>query len=521
MSYNPEAMRHEGHSPPRDYLLLLTVFTSGMTILAVEMSASRLLSPYFGDSQLVWANLIGLVMVCLAVGYYFGGRLADSYPRPDLLYQLTAWAGFTIGLIPFLSRPILRHSTLGLSTYSTGIIVGSFLGTAVLFTVPTILLACVSPFAIRLQAKSVISTGHTAGAIYAVSTIGSILGTFLPALVLIPFMGTATTFLIFSLAPLVVSLAGLFSTVGRRARWYVILPLLILLLRFVFPSGVVKAAEGLVYETESRYNYIQVVDRDSRRILMLNEGQAIHSVYWPGHVLSGGIWDYFLLAPYFTNLASPEEIRSLCIIGLAGGTAAKQYTDIYGPIHIDGVEIDPEIVDVARRFFAMDEPNLNVIIQDGRYFLARSDATYDVILVDAYHQPYIPFHLATREFFALALRHLNRGGAVAINVGRTASDFRLVNVLAATMDDVFERVFVLDAAGGTNSVVIGTEQPMELSDFYQKIESTSNPWVRQVAELSKARVARFEGQSLVLTDDRAPVEYLTHLIILRYLLQGE
>jgi len=521
MTYNANTMRRGGISPRKDYLLLSTVFTSGMTILAVEMSASRLLAPYFGDSQLIWANLIGLMMIYLSAGYYLGGRLADRYPRRELLYRMTAWAGFTIGLIPFLSRPILGYSTFGFDSYSLGMLVGSFVGILLLFTLPIILLGCVSPFAIRLQSQSVISTGHTAGTIYALSTLGSILGTFLPVLVLIPFLGTGTTFLLFSLLLLIVSLVSLFSVVGPRARWYISLPMLIILLHVLFPAGLIKAAEGLVYEAESSYNYIQVVDQDSRRVLMLNEGQAIHSVYWPGHTLSGGVWDYFLLAPYFSNLPRPEEIDSLCIIGLAAGTAAKEYSAIYGPMSIDGVEIDPEIVKVGRRFFAMNEPNLSVIVQDGRYFLAQSDRKYDIIITDAYHQPYIPFHMTTEEFFALAFEHLNPGGVVVINVGRTASDFRLVDVLAATMNEVFETVFILDVPGDTNSLVIGTEQMTTLEDFYARLKSVSDTWLHQVAELTRGQVRHFRGEGLVLTDDRAPVEHLTHLIILRYMLEGE
>jgi hypothetical protein len=169
----------------------------------------------------------------------------------------------------------------------------------------------------------------------------------------------------------------------------------------------------------------------------------------------------------------------------------------------------------------MNEPNLNVIVQDGRYFLAQSDRKYDVIIIDAYHQPYIPFHVATEEFFALALEHLGPGGVVAINVGRTASDFRLVDVLAATMNEIFETVFIIDVPGDTNSVVIGTEQPTTLEDFYARLEGISDSWLLQVAGLARGQVRRFEGQGLTLTDDRAPVEHLTHLIILRYMLEGE
>ncbi|HUW95219.1 MAG TPA: fused MFS/spermidine synthase, partial [Anaerolineae bacterium] len=285
--------------------------------------------------------------------------------------------------------------------------------------------------------------------------------------------------------------------------------------------GLVKPAEGLVYEKESFYNYIQVVDQPDRRVLMLNEGQAIHSAYRPGPVLSGGVWDYFLLGPYFTALPVPEELESVCMVGLAAGTAAKEYTAVYGPVSIRGVELDPEVVQVGRRFFAMNEANLSVIVQDGRYFLAQTEESYDVIVVDAYRQPYIPFHLTTREFFGLARDRLNSGGAVVVNAGRTASDFRLVDVLAATMQDVFETVFILDVPGDSNSLVIGTDQVTSLDQVHARLLRVSNQWLAGIAEQAAGRIRYADGRGLVLTDDRAPVEHLTHLIILRYVLEGE
>lgn len=514
-------MADQGTPAHRDLLLLTTVFVSGATVLAVEMSASRLLSPYFGDSQLVWANLIGLIMIYLAAGYYLGGRLADRSPQEPLMYRLALWAGFLIGLIPFASRPVLRYSLAGFDTFSAGTIAGSFLGILLLFTAPVILLGCISPFAIRLQSRSVVSTGHTAGTIYALSTIGSIVGTFVPTLVLIPSLGTSTTFLLCALLLIGVALVGLFSTLGLRAACYLLLPLSIILLRLLLPAGPVKPTPGLVYEKESFYNYIQVADQMGRRVLMLNEGQAVHSAYRPGRVLSGGVWDYFLLAPYFGALPDPTDLRSVCFVGLAAGTAAKEYTAVYGPVPMDGVELDPEIVAVGRRFFALDEPNLQVVVQDGRYFLTTTDRSYDVIVADAYRQPYIPFHLTTREFFAVALERLNPGGVVVVNAGRTASDFRLVNVLAATMSQVFESVFILDVPGVSNSLVVGTERATTLDQVHSRLGSISNIWLSEVAELSSGRIRDFDGTDLVLTDDRAPVEHLTHLIILRYILQGE
>jgi predicted membrane-bound spermidine synthase len=514
-------MSIEQQQPSPDRMLLATVFVSGMTVLAVEMAASRLLSPYFGDSQLVWANLIGLIMIYLTAGYYLGGRLADRYPRAELLYQLAIWAGFAIGLIPYLSKPVLRYSVAGFETFSAAIIVGSLLGILLLFTVPVVLLGCISPFAIRLQSRSVVSTGHTAGTIYALSTLGSILGTFLPTLVLIPFLGTAATFFLCSLTLLTVSIAGLLSRMGLRAGWYLLLPLAILVLRLLFPGGLIKAVDGLVHEQESSYNYIQVLDRGDRRILMLNEGQAIHSAYRPGDVLSGGIWDYFVLGPYFGTGFEAEAVESLCVVGLAAGTAAKEYTAFYGPLPIDGVEIDLQIVEVGRRFFDMDEPNLSVVVQDGRYFLAHTDHTYDVIIADAYHQPYIPFHITTREFFSAALDRLNPGGVLVLNAGRTASDFRLVDVLAATMSQVFETVFILDVPGDSNSLVVGTQQPTTLDHVYARLDTVSNRSLSEIVAQASGRIRLFEGGGLVLTDDRAPVEYLTHLIILHYMLEGE
>jgi spermidine synthase len=507
--------------PHADRMVLIIAFFSGLAVLAVEMSASRLLSPYFGDSQLVWANLIGLIMIYLAAGYYLGGRLADRYPSATLLYQLTAWAGFAIGLIPFVSRPILRFALSGFESYSVGLILGSLLGILLLFTIPVVLLGCVSPFAIRLQSRAVISTGQTAGTIYALSTMGSILGTFLPTLVLIPFLGTATTFLLCSLMLLSVSLAGLFQRMGLRAVWYLVLPLSILLLKLLLPGGLVKPTDGLVFEKESVYNYIQVVDQPGRRVLMLNEGQALHSAYRPGQVLSGGVWDYFVLAPYFTALPNPEQIRSVCMVGLAAGTAAKEYTAVYGPMPIRGLELDPEVVEVGRRFFDMNEENLSVTVQDARYFLAGTDEEYDVIIGDAYRQPYIPFHLTTREFFSLAREHLNPGGVVLVNVGRTASDFRLVETMASTMSQVFPTVLILDVPGVTNSLVIGTDQETTVDRVQARLGNVSNEWLSSVAAQAVGRIRAFDGPGLVLTDDKAPVEHLTHLIVLRYLLQGE
>ncbi len=289
----------------RNGYLLLTVFISGMTTLGTELSASRLLDPFFGNSLVIWASIIGLMLLYLTVGYYVGGRWADKDPRESTLFQITAWGAFLVGLVPLVSRPVLRWSALGMAQYNVGILAGSFLGVLILFSIPITLLGTVSPFAIRLALRDVEHGGDTAGSIYALSTLGSLFGTFLPVLVLIPNLGTQKTFFTFSIILLLVSLGGLFLTRHKRSLAYTAMLVILVGLNLLWGSGPIKDTPGLVYETESSYNYIQVIRQSDNQggnwhALQLNEGQGIHSLYnpnYPDHPLVDGVWDYFLIAP--------------------------------------------------------------------------------------------------------------------------------------------------------------------------------------------------------------------------------
>ena len=168
------------------YFLMLLVFIGGMTSLALEMCASRLLGAFFGTSLYIWASIIGLILIYLTVGYFIGGRLADRYPSERLLCSLTAIAALTISLLPFISQGILNWSITGLQQISVSIFVSSLLGTILLFAVPVTLLGLVSPFAIRLVTKDIQRSGSSSGSLYAIATFGSILGAFLPVLWMIP-----------------------------------------------------------------------------------------------------------------------------------------------------------------------------------------------------------------------------------------------------------------------------------------------------------------------------------------------
>ncbi len=519
-------------------LLLLVVFTGGMSGLAMEMLASRLLTPYFGSSQLIWAVLIGLVLIYLTVGYYVGGRLADRFPRPALLYQIVAIGGFLFALIPWLAQPILGWSLSAFASSSVSGFVGALVAVIALFAVPMILMGMVSPFAIRLSLYNVGGGGKVAGSLYALSTVGSIVGTFLPVLFLIPAYGTARTLLMFAAALVLVAGLGLLQV---APRWGVIaLGLLaaVILLFFIAPPKVIKAAPygTLVEERESAYNYIQVLDyRDDSgrdwKYLALNEGHAIHSKYTsdPNTVLVGGPWDYFAVAPYFNPDYQPSEMRSLCMIGSAAGTVSKEFTRIYGPsTKIDNVEIDPEIVQIGQRYFDMNEANVVNHAQDGRFFLRNSSDKYDLIGVDAYRQPYIPFQLTTREFFQEVRDHLTPRGVAVLNAGSYNGDMRLVESTANTMAAVFPHVWIIDVHGSNNSMVIGTNGPTSIANFTanaQRIsgsgqfanslntvftQSLSDGHIRTPDSAAPARY----GFVVPFTDDRAPVEQVIDELIL-------
>ncbi len=515
------------------WLLIVLVFVAGACSLAVELSASRLLAPYFGTSLFVWANLIGLILLYLTIGYYVGGRLADRFPRPGVLYLLTTVAAFLIGVIPFISRPILSWSLTSFATYSISVFYGSLVAVIFLFAIPMILLGCVSPFAIRLRIEQVGRSGHTAGQLYAISTAGSILGTFLPVLWLIPTIGTRYTFFVFAVSLLLVSIVGLITTQlsmprlpdTRKRLDKSLLSILLLIpmgAAILSVNGPIKPPSGsdgggvLVAERESAYNYIQVVRVGEQMQLVLNEGLAVHSIYDPNQILTQGPWDYFMVAPYFNKPPfTQNQVHRACIIGLGAGTIPRELTAAYGPIPIDGVEIDGTIVDLGRQYFHMNEPNLNVIVQDGRYFLRTTSHKYDIIGIDAYQQPYVPFQLTTLEFFQEVRAHLTPTGVTVINAGRTSKDFRLVEALAQTMHGVFSHVYIIDTERFTNSIIIGTNAPTSLDNFRTNAAGLTNPLLQSVAQasLTYGNMREERITNIYFTDDRAPVEQLIDQII--------
>jgi MFS family permease len=303
-------------SSPNRFLYIL-VFVVGTASLGAEIAAVRLMAPFFGASTIVWANTIGVVLVALSIGYWLGGRLGDSRPDVRSLSLVVMAAAVLLAIVPFIARPLFDISVDALDEIEAGAFVGSLFGVLFLIAIPVILLGTCSPWAIRIAVPDVEHAGRVAGRLYAISTAGSLLGTLLAALVLIPLVGTQRTFLAFALAIALAAAAGL----GWRA---VALPVVIAGV-IAIPVGTVKATdEGeVIFETESEHQYIRVIDQhDGDRALELNEGQATHSLLPAEGYLTDDVWDGYLVLPFAALSEPPERIA---ILGNAAGTTARAY----------------------------------------------------------------------------------------------------------------------------------------------------------------------------------------------------
>jgi spermidine synthase len=506
----------------------IAVFFSGMASLALEFTASRLLESTFGNSNLVWASIIGLILIYLAVGYYLGGRWADRSPSFKTFFHILIWASLAMAIIPLIARPVLQAASAAFDRLEFGILFGSFIAILILLVIPVTLLGTASPFAIRLAVHQLRGVGQVSGRMYAISTLGSFIGTFLPVLVLIPLIGTYRTILVFSGTLVLVGLGGLWVAAGwRSALRYAWTPLAVLAITLWGLPGPERNTTGLIYETESAYNYIQVIQQpNGYRILRLNEGQGMHSVYNPTVLNYNGPWEMVLAAPYFNAPPyTPAQVKSLAIVGLAAGTTARQASAVYGQIPIDGFEIDPKVVEVGRAYFDMNESNLNVIVQDGRWGLEHSQKKYEIISVDAYRPPYIPWQLTTLEFFRIVHDHLNPDGARAINVGRAPNDRRLIDSLSSTIGAVFPSVFVVDIPQTFNSILYATMQPTNFANFQAnraavQAQPDVHPLLKEVMKTVVDNIQPAEKAGQIFTDDIAPIEWITNSMVVNYILGG-
>jgi spermidine synthase len=491
--------------------LELLVFVVGSSTLGAEIAAARLMAPFFGASTIVWANTIAVVLVALSIGYYVGGRLADRHPHLRGLCTLVLAAAALLAIVPIVAHPFLSISVRAFDEISVGAAAGSLFGTLALVAVPVLMLGAASPWAIRLKLERVEESGETAGRLYAVGTVGSLAGTFLAALLLIPLVGTQRTFILFAIAVSAVAAAGL-----PRRFWLVPAAIAALL---ALPVGTVKPAEEgrVLDEAETAYQYVRVVEEpDGTRKLELNEGQAVHSEWRADTVLTGDYWDGFLVLPFAAGSGAPP--RRIAILGNAGGTTARAYGHYFPSTRIDAVDIDGKLFEIGERWFGLQRrPQLRLIADDARPFLRRTSERYDAIFLDTYRQPYIPFYLTTREFFELARQRLNPGGTIIINVGHPDDSDALEKVLSATLRTAFPYV-ARDPMEPTNSLVMASTRPLTRAALAR---APLTGELRTLAERAAGRIGDGLRGGPVYTDDKAPVEWLVDTSIVQYAAHGE
>ncbi len=492
--------------------LYLTEFFAGMAVMAVELGASRLLAPYFSSSQIVWTIIIGTIMIAMALGNMWGGRMADKDPNPDRLYLRLQVAAVWIAAIPVVGKYIvIGISGLLVMTVSENfLIIAAFLSCMVIFVFPLFLLGTVTPSLVKYTVGSLDDSGKIVGALGACNTVGSILGTFLPTFVTIPAVGTSITFLLFSGVLLVIALIYFISSSVRRIFCLAAVVLFVLCSILGNSNSFAFWEKDLVYEGESIYNYLQVKEDEDSVILSTNVLFGVQSIYMKNDGLTGMYYDYALAAPVLADAASKENMDIL-ILGMGSGTYAGQCRRYFPQASVEGVEIDAKITDLARTHFGLPE-DVGVATYDGRAYLKGTDKKYDVIMVDAYQDITIPFQMSSVEFFREVKNHLAEDGVMVVNMNMKSQDKGSINeYLSDTIADVFPCVYTVEVKAGTNRELFAFSDETALSNFDHMAGLDEN--LKNRLRMVQRELAEYQGGDFILTDDKAPVEVLGMRVI--------
>lgn len=491
------------------YYLYLTEFFAGVSVMAVELGASRLLAPYFSSSQIVWTIIIGTIMIAMALGNIWGGRRADKDPNPDRLYLRLIIAALWIAAIPVVGKYIILgiSAVLVMTVNNNFLILAGFAACMVIFVFPLFLLGTVTPSLVKYTVESLDDNGKTVGTLGAFNTIGSIIGTFLPTFVTIPAVGTSITFLIFSGILLVL---GLVYFISRKAKMRMcVLSVVIFALCSIFGhSGSFAFWENnLLFEGESIYNYLQVKETDDSVILSTNVLFGVQSIMKKDDSLTGMYYDYALAAPVMAGIGEKEQADVL-ILGMGTGTYAGQCRKYFDHVSVEGVEIDQKITDLAHAYFELPD-SVSVTTYDGRAYLRAIDQKYDVIMVDAYQDITIPFQMSSVEFFSMVKEHLNDGGVMVVNMNMYSDEEGNINeYLSDTIASVFPHVYTADVKGSTNRELFASEDQEMFDRFLTTAGQLENPELSGMMLTVADSLTEYEKGDLLLTDDKAPVELL-------------
>jgi len=500
------------------FLLNIIVFVSGAVLMGLEIVGSRVLAPYFGSSIFVWGSLISVVMAALSIGYYWGGWLSARELSYGRLLSLVLIPGILIFFLPFL-YPTLNEWIAGVDF---GTRLNPLIASSIYFLPPGIFLGAISPYVIRLAASALSTVGSTAGTLYAISTCGSIFGTLLTAFYLIPLMGVTNIIhsmgiTLVCLSLLVVPLLRLRSVaVGRAVTALSIIGSIAI----PWPS-IVWARLKTLLEKDTFYHRIRVEEDDEARYMYFDRTlQSAMNLKDPTTLR--------LIYSRYTSLGFTfrPDAKRILIIGLGGGSIPKKLQKEFPSLEIDVVEIDPEVIQIAKNHFNVRESNrLHLHAQDGRLFLTRTANQYDIILLDAYYADAMPFHLATREFFELAQRKLTPNGIVVANLisAVTGPSGKIARAFVKTERRVFPQTYVFAARRAENVstdtiqniIVVATKdkQRLEIKEIVKRsIALNKGLFPDPIQDIG---VTYYDGplpdQDVpVLTDDYAPTDNLLH-----------
>ena len=486
--------------------LYLTEFFAGMSVMAVELGASRLLAPYFSSSQIVWTIIIGTIMIAMALGNIYGGKSADKNPEPGRLYTRILAAALWIALIPVFGKYIILgiSALLIFTVNSNFLVIAAFAACMVIFVFPLFLLGTVTPSLARYSVESLEDSGKTVGTLNAFNTIGSIIGTFVPTIITIPAVGTSITMLIF--AGILTILCIIYFINSRTLYKRIIVSVII------FSACCITGTDnsfafwenGLAYEGESVYNYLQVKESNSNVILSTNVLFGVQSVYMKDEGLTGMYYDYALAAPLMTGTVNAD----ILVLGMGTGTYALQCRKYFGSTNIEGVEIDEKITKLSRKYFHLPD-NINVTTYDGRAFLNAVDKKYDVIMVDAYQDITIPFQMSSVEFFTLVKEHLSENGVMVVNMNMQGSgDGNINQYLSDTISSVFSEVYTIDVDNSTNRELFASNNKDLYNIFKENTRTIQNRELALLMEHVSASLSKYNPGNYILTDDKAPVELL-------------
>ncbi|MCR4585164.1 MAG: fused MFS/spermidine synthase [Lachnospiraceae bacterium] len=494
--------------------LYLTEFFAGMSVMAVELGASRLMAPYFSSSQIVWTIIIGTIMIAMALGNIYGGRSADKDPDPDKLYARILLAAVWIAAIPVLGKYVIIAiaGVMVFTINSNFLVMAAFAACMIVFVFPLFLLGTVTPSLVKYTVDSLDDSGKTVGNLNAFNTIGSIIGTFVPTFISIPAVGTAISFLIFAGILLLLGAVYFISGKVKSVRLPVSMIIFVLCCVFGHDASFAFWQDGLTYEGESVYNYLQVYETDSSTVLSTNVLFGVQSVYRKDKGLTGMYYDYAMAAPFMAGIHDADRCDIL-ILGMGTGTFATQCRRYFDNTDITGVEIDEKITELARTYFELPE-DVPVYSYDGRAYLYGDDKKYDVIMVDAYQDITIPFQMSSLEFFTQVKEHLKDDGVMVVNMNmKSEAEGSINEYLADTIASVFNEVLTVDVRGATNRELFASMKGELAERLKSSIAKDEQEDLKNMMNRVYAGLETYEGGEHVMTDDRAPVELLGMRVI--------